>query len=77
MEPDHIAALHRTSRIVSSSMTLREMLQELVDLVVEATGCDACLAYLPDPATGTWCWRRRNCRTRPRSARYVSRKARA
>jgi len=36
MEPDHIAALHRTSRIVSSSMTLREMLQELVDLVVEA-----------------------------------------
>jgi len=22
-----------------------------VDLVVEATGCDACLAYLPDPAT--------------------------
>ncbi|MGO9096432.1 MAG: GAF domain-containing protein [Bryobacteraceae bacterium] len=52
MEPDHLAALHRTSRIVSSSLTLREMLQELVDLVVEATGCDACLAYLPDPATG-------------------------
>jgi uroporphyrinogen-III synthase len=28
------------------------MLQELVELVVEVTACDACLVYLPDPATG-------------------------
>jgi len=51
-EPSHLALLHRTSRIVSSGLDLREMLQELVDLVVELTACDACLVYLPDPATG-------------------------
>ena len=51
-EPHHLALLHRTSRIVSSGLTLRQMLQELVDLVVEVTACDACLVYLPDPATG-------------------------
>ncbi len=51
-EPYHLALLHQTSRIVSSGMSLREMLQELVDLVVQATRCDACLVYLPDPATG-------------------------
>lgn len=28
------------------------MLQELVAITVEFTGCDACLVYLPDPATG-------------------------
>lgn len=50
-EPYHLALLHRTSRIVSSSLTLKEMLQELVDLVVEVTACDACLVYLPDAAT--------------------------
>jgi signal transduction protein with GAF and PtsI domain len=48
----HLALLHQTSRIVSSGMSLREMLQQLVDLVVQATQCDACLVYLPDPATG-------------------------
>jgi len=51
-EPYHLALLHQTSRIVSSGLTLRQMLQELVNLVVEVTGCDACLVYLPDPATG-------------------------
>jgi two-component system, response regulator PdtaR len=51
-EPQHLALLHRTSRIVSSGLTLRQMLQELVDLVVEVTACDACLVYLPDAATG-------------------------
>jgi GAF domain-containing protein len=51
-EPRHLALLHRTSRIVSSGLALRQMLQELVALVVEVTACDACLAYLPDPATG-------------------------
>jgi len=48
----HLALLHRTSRIVSSGMSLREMLQELIERVVEATRCDACLVYLPDPASG-------------------------
>lgn len=50
-EPYHLALLHRTSRIVSSGLMLREMLHELVDLVVEVTACDACLAYLPDLGT--------------------------
>jgi uroporphyrinogen-III synthase len=48
----HIALLHRTSRIVSSGLTLDEMLTELIGLTVEVTGCDACLVYLPDPETG-------------------------
>ncbi len=51
-EPHHLALLHRTSRIVSSGMALREMLQELVELVAQVTRCDACLVYLPDPQTG-------------------------
>jgi uroporphyrinogen-III synthase len=51
LEPYHLPLLHRTSRIVSSGMSLREMLQQLVDLVVEVTSCDACLVYLPDPET--------------------------
>lgn len=51
-EPYHLALLHRTSRIVSSGMNLREMLEELVTLVVQLTSCDACLVYLPDPETG-------------------------
>jgi signal transduction protein with GAF and PtsI domain len=51
-EPYHLALLHRTSRIVSSALTLRQMLRELVDLVVQVTVCDACLVYLPDRETG-------------------------
>lgn len=41
--------LHQTSKIVSSSLTLDDMLPELVQLVVEVTGCDACLVYLAEP----------------------------
>lgn len=47
-----IALLHRTSRIVSSGATLDQMLEELIALTVEVTGCDACLVYLPDADTG-------------------------
>jgi len=47
-----IALLHRTSNIVSSGLTLDEMLQELIDIAVEVTGCDACLVYLPDLTSG-------------------------
>jgi uroporphyrinogen-III synthase len=48
----HIAVLHRTSRIVSSGLTLDEMLKELIALTVEVTECDACLVYLPDKESG-------------------------
>lgn len=43
-----LALLHRTSRIVSSGANLDDMLQELIAIAVEVTGCDACLVYLPD-----------------------------
>jgi uroporphyrinogen-III synthase len=47
-----VAILHRTSRIVSSGLAIGDMLQELVAITVEVTGCDACLVYLPDHETG-------------------------
>ncbi len=47
-----VAILHRTSRIVSSGLSIDDMLQELVAITVEVTGCDACLVYLPDHETG-------------------------
>src|ERR1700687_2676509 len=47
-----VAILHRTSRIVSSGLSIDDMLDELVALTVEVTGCDACLVYLPDHDTG-------------------------
>src|SRR5262245_40668204 len=40
--------LHRISGIVSSSLMLEKMLEELVALVVSVTVCDACLVYLVD-----------------------------
>lgn len=48
----HLSIFHRTSRIVSSGLTIDEMLQELVAITVEVTGCDACMVYLPDHETG-------------------------
>jgi uroporphyrinogen-III synthase len=47
-----VAILHRTSRIVSSGLSIGDMLQELVAITVEVTACDACLVYLPDHETG-------------------------
>lgn len=44
--------LHRISGIVSSSLTLEKMLEELVGLVVSVTVCDACLVYLVDEPAG-------------------------
>jgi len=41
--------LHQISKIVSSGLTLDEMLEELIRLAVEVTGCDACLIYLAEP----------------------------
>lgn len=41
-----IALLHRISSIVSSELSLDEMLGEIVGLTVQVTACDACLVYL-------------------------------
>src|SRR5256885_14904840 len=44
--------LHETSKIVSSGLTLDEMLRELIQLAVQVTACDACLIYLAEPEGG-------------------------
>src|ERR1700752_1000719 len=46
--PEDISVLHRVSRIVSSELSLDEMLGEIVGLAARITGCDACLVYLAD-----------------------------
>ena len=48
MAPPHsqVEILHQTSRIVSSGLALDDMLEQLIRLAVEVTGCDACLVYL-------------------------------
>ena len=43
-----IGLLHRISNIVSSQLSLDEMLGEIVGLTVQVTECDACLVYLLD-----------------------------
>jgi len=50
-QPSLVPVLHQVSKIVSSKLTLDEMLGEVVGLAVQATACDACLVYLIDPAT--------------------------
>ncbi len=54
MEPatSQVALLHRISNIVSSELSLDEMLGEMVGLTVQVTGCDACLVYLLDQSSG-------------------------
>jgi signal transduction protein with GAF and PtsI domain len=47
-----VALLHRISSIVSSELTLDEMLGEIVGLTAQVTDCDACLVYLLEPETG-------------------------
>ncbi len=46
-----IALLHRVSNIVSSELSLDEMLGQIVGLTVQVTECDACLVYLIENAT--------------------------
>src|SRR3981081_4689221 len=41
-----IALLHRVSNIVSSELSLDEMLGQILGLTVQVTECDACLVYL-------------------------------
>ena|SRR5208282_4848809 len=51
VESWQLAILHRTSRVVSSGLSIDEMLRELIAITVETTACDACLVYLPDHST--------------------------
>ena len=51
IEPQ-ITLLHRVSSIVSSELSLDEMLGEIIGLTVQATECDACLVYLIESGTG-------------------------
>src|SRR5215467_6862870 len=54
MEPpsSQVAVLHRISNIVSSELSLDEMLGEIVGLTAQVTECDACLVYLIEQDTG-------------------------
>src|SRR5215467_11319559 len=47
--PSQVDLLHQTSKIVSSGLTLDEMLGDLIRLTVQVTACDACLIYLAEP----------------------------
>jgi signal transduction protein with GAF and PtsI domain len=53
MEPpaSQIGLLHRISGIVSSELSLDEMLGEIIGLTAQVTGCDACLVYLLERET--------------------------
>ena len=53
MEPpaSQVALLHRISGIVSSELSLDEMLGEIVGLTAQVTECDACLVYLLERET--------------------------
>lgn len=54
MEPptSQVALLHRISSIVSSEVSLDEMLGEIVGLTAQVTACDACLVYLLERESG-------------------------
>lgn len=53
MEPSgaEVTLLHRISGIVSSELSLDEMLGEIVGLTAQVTGCDACLVYMIEPTS--------------------------
>ena len=63
-----VELLHQISNIVSSNLGLERMLQELIGMATDVTGCDACLVYLVDRASHRSCCALRNCRMRRRSA---------
>jgi signal transduction protein with GAF and PtsI domain len=50
-QTSQVALLHRISSIVSSEISLDEMLGEIVGLTVQVTACDACLVYLIEHET--------------------------
>lgn len=49
---NQVGILHRISSIVSSELSLDEMLGEIIGLTSQVAGCDACLVYLIEPDTG-------------------------
>lgn len=51
-ESSNASVLHRVSGIVSSPLSLDEMLGEIVGLAARVTGCDACLVYLAEAESG-------------------------
>lgn len=48
---EQVELLHQISNIVSSNLSLEKMLQDLVELAVDVTHCDACLVYLVEHAS--------------------------
>jgi signal transduction protein with GAF and PtsI domain len=48
MSESQVSLFHRVSSIVSSNLSMDEMLGEVVGLTVQASDCDACLVYLID-----------------------------
>lgn len=54
MEPynSQLTLLHRISNIVSSEISLDEMLGKIIGLTVQVTDCDACLVYLLERESG-------------------------
>ena len=54
MEPhsSQVTLLHRISNIVSSELSLDEMLGEIIGLTAQVTDCDACLVYLLERESG-------------------------
>jgi len=50
--PSQVGLLHRISSIVSSELSLDEMLGEIIGLTAQVTNCDACLVYLLERPTG-------------------------
>ncbi len=49
---NQVSILHRISSIVSSELSLDEMLGEIIGLTSQVTGCDACLVYLIEHENG-------------------------
>jgi two-component system, response regulator PdtaR len=52
MSEFQVSLFHRVSSIVSSNLSMDEMLGEVVGLTVQASDCDACLVYLIDHTSG-------------------------
>jgi signal transduction protein with GAF and PtsI domain len=52
METSNASVLHRVSGIISSELTLDQMLGEIVGLASQVSGCDACLVYLAEADSG-------------------------
>jgi signal transduction protein with GAF and PtsI domain len=46
-----VLLLHRISSIISSKLSIDEILGEVIGFTIQATACDACLVYLLDRAT--------------------------